>query len=250
MLNALVRKAALWFVERKGEPSWLYRRVVRPSGLEHAAFLRRHGRFRAMGEHCSIQLHAVITDPPLTRLGNNVRLAGCKLIAHDGSINMLERAFGVSLDSVGPIDIGDDVFIGEDAIVLGGVRIGPRSIVAAGAVVTKDVPSGWVVGGVPAKPICRIEDHLARLQARSAQWPWMALIDQRKGERDLRFEAELTALRQAHFFGDDARPAQQPQQPPSATQNASEVSVQHDGSAAQTAESSAAPHAPARRSGG
>ncbi len=59
-----------------------------------------------------------------------------------------------------PIDavhIGDDVWIGQGAIVLKGVTIGHRSVVGAGAVVTKDVPADVVVAGNPA----RIVKHLA-----------------------------------------------------------------------------------------
>lgn len=52
-----------------------------------------------------------------------------------------------------PVTIGDYVFIGPRAIILPGVTIGNRAVVAAGAVVTKDVPEGKIVGGVPAKPI-------------------------------------------------------------------------------------------------
>ena len=52
-----------------------------------------------------------------------------------------------------PVTIGDYVFIGPRAIILPGVSIGERAVVAAGAVVTKDVPAGTIVGGVPAKPI-------------------------------------------------------------------------------------------------
>ena len=51
----------------------------------------------------------------------------------------------------GPIMIGRDVFVGQYAIVLGGVTIGDGSVVGAGSVVTKDVPAGAVVAGVPAK---------------------------------------------------------------------------------------------------
>jgi acetyltransferase-like isoleucine patch superfamily enzyme len=52
-----------------------------------------------------------------------------------------------------PVIIGDRVWIGCRSIILKGVRIGDDSIIAAGSVVTKDVPSGAVVGGVPARTL-------------------------------------------------------------------------------------------------
>lgn len=52
-----------------------------------------------------------------------------------------------------PPSIGDDVWVGRNAIIMPGVRVGEGSIVGAGAVVTKDVPAFSVVGGVPAKII-------------------------------------------------------------------------------------------------
>lgn len=51
------------------------------------------------------------------------------------------------------IDVGNDVWIGANVTVVGGVRIGDGAVVAAGAVVTRDVPPGAVVGGVPARVI-------------------------------------------------------------------------------------------------
>jgi acetyltransferase-like isoleucine patch superfamily enzyme len=53
--------------------------------------------------------------------------------------------------STNPVVIGDDVWIGANAVILPGVTIGRHCVVAAGAVVTKDVPDNTVVGGVPAK---------------------------------------------------------------------------------------------------
>lgn len=56
-----------------------------------------------------------------------------------------------------PIRLGNNVWIGANATVLSGISIGENSVVAAGAVVTKDVPANCVVGGVPAKVIKTIE---------------------------------------------------------------------------------------------
>lgn len=53
----------------------------------------------------------------------------------------------------GPVVVGDDVFIGQNAVVLGGVTVGDGATIAAGAVVVHDVPAGATVGGVPAKVI-------------------------------------------------------------------------------------------------
>lgn len=57
------------------------------------------------------------------------------------------------LTSKGPILIGDNVWIGEKATILPGVKIGDGAIIAANAVVTKDVPSYSVVAGIPAKVV-------------------------------------------------------------------------------------------------
>lgn len=52
-----------------------------------------------------------------------------------------------------PIEIGSDVFVGRRALIMKGVKVGDGSVVAAGAVVTRDVPPNCLVGGVPAKLI-------------------------------------------------------------------------------------------------
>ena len=64
---------------------------------------------------------------------------------------------GVERPSAAPIVIGDQVWIGARAIVLKGVTIGDGAVVAAGAVVTKDVPPGAVVAGTPAKIIGSVD---------------------------------------------------------------------------------------------
>ena len=59
-----------------------------------------------------------------------------------------------------PITIGNDVWIGGNVVVLPGVKIGNNVVIAAGAVVTKDVPDNCVVGGVPTRVIKEIENDL------------------------------------------------------------------------------------------
>lgn len=56
-------------------------------------------------------------------------------------------------EEYGPIEIGNDVWIGANAIILDGIKIGNGAIVAAGSIVTKDIPSYAIVGGNPAKII-------------------------------------------------------------------------------------------------
>ncbi|WP_411994833.1 sugar O-acetyltransferase [Agarivorans sp. DSG3-1] len=71
------------------------------------------------------------------------------------------------IDYPAPITIGDDVWIGGHAVILAGVTVGNGSVIAAGAVVTKDVPSSVLVGGNPAKVIREIQAGETVRQARA-----------------------------------------------------------------------------------
>lgn len=87
---------------------------------------------------------------------------GCTILGHDASTNLAMGIAPGQPSMKGPVIIEDDCFIGVDAIVLMGVRVGKGSIVGAGAVVTKDVPAGMVVGGNPAKVICSVDELVQR----------------------------------------------------------------------------------------
>ncbi|SCH03309.1 Streptogramin A acetyltransferase [uncultured Clostridium sp.] len=75
-----------------------------------------------------------------------------------------------SWDNKGDIIIGNDVWIGYEAVILAGVTIGNGAIIGARAVVTKDVPPYTIVGGVPAKPIKKRFDNKTISELLDIQW--------------------------------------------------------------------------------
>jgi acetyltransferase-like isoleucine patch superfamily enzyme len=91
------------------------------------------------------------------RVGRHCYIAsGVSVVDMDGHpIDAAERRSGKPTppEGVGPVVIGDDVWIGFHAVILKGVTVGDRSVVAAGAVVTRDVPPDCVVAGNPARVV-------------------------------------------------------------------------------------------------
>lgn len=73
-------------------------------------------------------------------------------------------------DNKGDIVIGNDVWIGYEAVIMAGVHIGNGAIIAARAVVTKDVPPYTIVGGVPARPIRKRFDEEVIQELETLQW--------------------------------------------------------------------------------
>ena len=78
-------------------------------------------------------------------------------------------------DNKGDIVIGNDVWIGYEAVIMAGVHIGDGAIIAARAVVTKDVPPYTIVGGVPARPIRkRFDEEVIQKLETLKWWDWSA----------------------------------------------------------------------------
>lgn len=76
-------------------------------------------------------------------------------------------------DNRGDIVIGNDVWIGYEAVILSGVTIGDGAIIGTRAVVTKDVPPYTIVGGVPAKPIRkRFDEKVIKELLKIKWWDW------------------------------------------------------------------------------
>jgi acetyltransferase-like isoleucine patch superfamily enzyme len=108
-----------------------------------------------IGDHTRIGLHNTVIGP--VTIGSHVNLAqGITITALNHNFGDKSQRIddqGVSTD---PVIVGNDIWIGANAVILPGVSIGHHSVVAAGAVVTKDVPPHSLVAGVPAKIIKEI----------------------------------------------------------------------------------------------
>ncbi len=88
------------------------------------------------------------------KIGRDVLIAGRVFITdHDHVFTNSDTPPILAGLDVKPVIIEDEVWIGEGAKILKGVRVGRRAVVGANAVVTKDVPACTIVGGVPAKII-------------------------------------------------------------------------------------------------
>ena len=118
-----------------------------------------NGRNIHAGDHLIINYGCTILDVAEVTMGDWVMIGPHVLIStvnHPLSPRGRRNRLGVAK----PVRIGDDVWIGGHATILPGVTIGDGAVVAAGAVVTKDVPPYTVVAGVPARVIKKIEDDL------------------------------------------------------------------------------------------
>lgn len=108
-----------------------------------------------VGENFYANFDCLLLDICPIKIGNNAMLApGVHIYTATHPLNPTERNSGYEYGK--PVNIGDNVWIGGRAVICPGVTIGNNVVVAAGAVVTKDVPDNVVVGGNPAKIIKEI----------------------------------------------------------------------------------------------
>ena len=106
------------------------------------------GRNVFVNAGCHFQDHGGVTLGDGCLVGHNVVFA---TLDHD-----LDPGRRASMTAA-PVVLGRNVWVGSHATILKGVTVGDGAVIAAGAVVTRDVPANTIAGGVPARPIRRIE---------------------------------------------------------------------------------------------
>lgn len=140
-----------WFIHDHVAPRARMKTLGNPR--IHPTASLRCGEHIVLGRHSHINAYCCVWASPGARivLGDNVLMGpGAKIFSSNHS-QAPDVPMNVQPYQERDVIIGDDVWIGANAVILAGVRIGESSIVAAGAVVTKDVPPWSVVGGVPAR---------------------------------------------------------------------------------------------------
>ena len=105
-----------------------------------------------IGADCKIQSHTFVCDG--VRLGDGVFVGHGVMFVNDKTPRVLNAAgeHQTAADwTMEPVDVEDGVAIGSGAVIIGPLRIGRGALIGAGAVVTRDVPAGATVAGVPAR---------------------------------------------------------------------------------------------------
>lgn len=107
------------------------------------------------------------SEPYLVRIGNHVTVSfDVAFITHDGGTWIFrDEAQYRGITRYGPIRVDDGCFIGARCIILPGVRIGSRSLIGAGSVVTRDIPPDSVAAGVPARVLMTRQQYIDKCVA-------------------------------------------------------------------------------------
>lgn len=115
-------------------------------------------RWKSLRNHSEYAFYPLF--PWLISIGDNVCIySNVKILVHDTSTEYVNRH-----TKIGRVSIGNNVYRGYGAISLCDVKIGDNSIIGAGSVVTKDIPSDCVYAGKLAKYVCNIDEFREKYQ--------------------------------------------------------------------------------------
>lgn len=143
-------------------------------GYKRAEYIKKKKIFYKIGRHCYFWPVRFGTEPWLITMGDNVHVAtGVSFVNHDITSFMFgwqdHKEYTVR---VGSIEIGNNVFIGCNSTILYDTVIEDNVIIAAGSLVTGNIPGGSVVGGVPAKVIGDYDSYREKIVNYTDCVPW------------------------------------------------------------------------------
>ncbi len=118
-----------------------------------------------VGKNCHLRTKNFGSEPYMITLGDNVSTsANVQFVTHDGSLHVIRNLYNEhqEADILKPIKIGNNVFIGINAIILAGTIIENNVIVGAGSVVKGHLKENSVYAGIPAKFICSLDKYVEK----------------------------------------------------------------------------------------
>lgn len=147
----------------------LIKRLIFPNTYDGKAYINalKKKYHIDIGEGCRIwepnHTYIDIQRPHLLHIGDNVKITrGVTILAHDYSRSVFTGAGFDNIGEAGKTWIGDNVFIGMNAIILMGSKIEKNSIIGAGSVVSGEFEENSLIVGNPAKRICSLEDYFIK----------------------------------------------------------------------------------------
>ena len=152
-------------------------------------YIVKHNVFHSVGKNFFFQPRFIPSDPELISFHDNVSVASnVTFITHDISDLMLNNISEEKFSyNAGCIEVMNNVFIGANATILPNVRIGSNVIIAAGSVVTRDIPNNSVVAGVPAHVIESFDEYLEKRRKNifiSVDETWKKFIEEKDNEHE------------------------------------------------------------------
>lgn len=135
-----------------GQIKMLYYRVF----SDKISVYRKHGM--KIGNGCSINTWNFLDECYLIEIGDNVQItAGVRIFTHGGGHVL--RKHCPNFDCFGKVCIGNNVYIGNNAMIMPGITIGNNVVIGAGSIITKNVPDNVVIAGNPAKIVSSIDNY-------------------------------------------------------------------------------------------
>lgn len=126
-----------------------------PRSTVHPTVSFRYARNVILGRHTRIQPYCILWAAPRSRItvGNHSGLGPGTMIFSSNHQRHAGRPYYTQPWDERDVTIGEDVWVGAGTVILAGVTIGDRCVIAAGSIVTKDIPSDSLAAGVPARVV-------------------------------------------------------------------------------------------------
>ena len=146
------------------------------NGYKRAEYARKKGIYAEIGKNSKIPMSLPLY-PQLVRVHNNVVMhRSVALVTHDTLNSFLMKTYDSchfkNSETLCPIEIFDNVYIGMNTIILGNVRIGPNVVINAGSIITNDIPPNSIVGGIPAKVIGPLDKYVKLCEMKDRATPY------------------------------------------------------------------------------